>query len=724
MEAERVVAVACDGRIEVLWRDGPTAAFWLRRSGAKEDREIGPYLLLEQVDPRDVEEALGVPAVDWHGWLRSEVSRKTSLALMPDPLPVILAYLGHYVREDEVTGLAVFLAGLSAYVDPLNLALLGPKSVGKTYTAIMALSLLPEEDVWWLGGMSPTALVHERGRLEDSSGQPVDPALLRELRRRSKEAYYEVVAGLRTVVDLDGKVLLFLEPPHLETFNRLKPLLSHDRREIVWKFADRPRGGSLRTQTVVLRGWPVAIFCSEQPLNYLETRTLTLTPKMGGHKYQAAGEKIGLEAGYPEEFDNPELRLLRDTIRRYVGWLRDEFEKGLRVRVLFGPIVAKAYGMRFPRDMRDLGKLLILVKIFAALRANQRPVVMEGDGASSILATFQDYVDAVELFQRVYESTFAGVAEDVLRFYWDILKPLAEEGQEDVGYDEIGDRYFEVRGERISSDRIRKRYIRPLLAAGYVDRREDPEDRRRALIHIWLPDQIGGRRRRLSASEILEEFSLDEALGRLRRYHPRMRVVVGINDHRNIENSEFVRQFFSGFPERSAIAEAPKLSAPDNCRFFSRKGERRAGFADSELKATPPPSRPSPQPEPPEAPAARTREWIDVCPSCLGDLSGHPGAVILKRESVSGGVCELCGERESTTRVLVEYVDDGRVVVRILEEVESFVVGVGEDGSLRTAGPFSPGRVVRLPREVARVLIQTGKAEPLLPGGEVGGVNP
>lgn len=70
----------------------------------------------------------------------------------------------------------MFLAGLSACSrNSINVFLKGPSSIGKTYVTMEALKYFPQSDIWMLGGLSPTALVHDYGVFFDPiMGEEVD----------------------------------------------------------------------------------------------------------------------------------------------------------------------------------------------------------------------------------------------------------------------------------------------------------------------------------------------------------------------------------------------------------------------------------------------------------------------------------------------------------------------------------------------------------------------
>jgi len=141
-----------------------------------------------------------------------------------------MKHLDKTVKRDHATKRMVFFTALSAYSrNPQNLFLKGPSSTGKTYNVTEALRYFPRSDVWMLGGLSPTALVHDYGTLIDSeSGKEIDPAedkpqkedykddkhgfdrhafhaAEKRWRDRLRKAYY--------LVDLQRKILVFLEAP-------------------------------------------------------------------------------------------------------------------------------------------------------------------------------------------------------------------------------------------------------------------------------------------------------------------------------------------------------------------------------------------------------------------------------------------------------------------------------------------------------------------------------
>ena len=125
--------------------------------------------------------------------------------------------------------------------------------------------------------MSTKVLVRQKGILVDPNGNPIREQV-NDLKRRirllgsakknaeEKQALIdeldELLETAKTEIDLSGKILVFLEPPHRELWNLLKPILSHDLVKIDFPYVDRTDREGIVTKKVVVKGWPACVFCS------------------------------------------------------------------------------------------------------------------------------------------------------------------------------------------------------------------------------------------------------------------------------------------------------------------------------------------------------------------------------------------------------------------------------------------------------------------------------
>ncbi|MBU0569359.1 toprim domain-containing protein, partial [Patescibacteria group bacterium] len=127
----------------------------------------------------------------------------------------LLKILGLTIKQDEENKIVTFLCELSAYTEnaQFNISYNAPSSTGKSYIPTEIARLFPQEDVLELAYCSPTAFFHDVGKHD-----------------KEMKGY---------TVDLSRKILIFLDQPHNELLARLRPLLSHDKKEIMLKITDK-----------------------------------------------------------------------------------------------------------------------------------------------------------------------------------------------------------------------------------------------------------------------------------------------------------------------------------------------------------------------------------------------------------------------------------------------------------------------------------------------------
>jgi len=400
-----------------------------------------------------------------------------------------LRHLSRRVKRDVITKNMIFLTALSAYTDnPINLFLRGESSIGKSYNVTQTLKYFPRQDVWLLGGLSPTALIHMHGVLVDENGEPIIevPKPGKDASAEQREAYEAYKAKLKnacSLIDLQCKILVFLEAPHVETFNMLRPILSHDTWELSYKFTDKTGKGSLRTQHVILRGWPATIFCSsnEKYIQDLATRSFTITPEMSEQKYRVANVVSGVREANPwaseQDFDY-------FLLQSYISFLKENSK--VKVVNPYAPVFAEAFPAKSPRSMRDFPHVLSLMKVYAFFHLYQRPAVKikikrngEEHVEQCILVTAKDYDFILALWGNIHEQTETSATANILRFYHNVAVPLTEEKGEWSAADAV--EKWNGMFEDKKSDRTIRSWLNFLQSVGYVTSWPDPERRSRNL---------------------------------------------------------------------------------------------------------------------------------------------------------------------------------------------------------------------------------------------------
>lgn len=400
------------------------------------------------------------------------------------------------VKRDVHTKICVFLTALSTYTGkPLNLFLKGESGLGKSYNAVQMTRYFPKEDVWLLGYLSPKSLIHDYGELCDEYGNPIDlnlkPIKPKKSDFESKEAYEEALMQYKEqiqewkerlqnsywLIRLWNKILVFLEVPEKDTFKRLLPILSHDSEKISYKFVDKTEKGQLRTARVVIEGFPATIFLttSRRYLEELSTRSLTVTPEFSSEKFREANELANLKASAPFEFEyeTEEFHALSMLVRIIKALMQS---RNMDVIIPFLNL-HEIFPCEIARDMRDFNHFLELIRAITIFNILKRPLV-EINGKWYVLSSVKDVEKALEIFQRIWETTRTGTEEKALNFYHEIVV------KKDKWYlSELTTEYNKTHKKKLSSRRIAE-IMKTLSEIGYVDIAKDEVDKR---LNVYIP---------------------------------------------------------------------------------------------------------------------------------------------------------------------------------------------------------------------------------------------
>jgi hypothetical protein len=521
------------------------------------------------------------------------------LAVDPKLYGKFMVDLGKTIKRDETTKNLGFLAGCSAYTsDPINLYLSGETSIGKTYNAVETTKHFPKEDVWLLGGLSPTALIHQYGILVDKNGEEIAPdekpgnnasaAEKDAWRKRLKDSYY--------FVDLKEKILIFLEAPSFETLNMLRPILSHDAKEISYRFTDKSGQGQLQTKHVVIRNWPATIFCStrEKYVRDLATRGFSHTPETTECKYQDANVLTGSKAAFPWKFGSDFDFML---LQAYIRFLKNNSGK-VKVIVPYAEDFAQKFPAKFSRSMRDFKRLLSLISVFAQFHFAQRPalireVKLEIHGKDPdvpeyrevqetyILATRFDFDSAMQLWNEIQETTETSAPGHIVKFYHQVVEQLATKKLKELQNADsktklqISDVEFSVEDltdfwnasfdDKKSSDSIR-RWANFLCDIGYLTEKTDPQNKKRNLYEVIHENEKFRKYTHFSFASIFTLDSLKAWLNKANSITANNQISLkeSIVNERDITIEElFNKHFLSETPSDAVIDSSDSKASPD-----------------------------------------------------------------------------------------------------------------------------------------------------------------
>jgi len=384
----------------------------------------------------------------------------------------LIEILGLTIKQDEENKIVTFLCELSAYTEnaQFNISFNAPSSTGKSYIPTEIARLFPEEDVMELAYCSPTAFFHDVGEWN-----------------KDMKGY---------VVDLSRKILVFLDQPHTQLLERLRPLLSHDKKEINVKITDKSQKFGLKTKNVLLKGYPSVIFCTaglridEQEA----TRFLLLSPEVNHEKIrQGILESIKKEADAESYKDwlneNPERKLLKERIRA----IKLEGIKEIKI-ASHQKVIDKFFSenkVLKPRHQRDIKRLTSLIKSFALINLWWR----ERTG-TTIIANEDDIEQAFKVWDTISVSQELNLPPYIYNLYQEVILKAWNDrnGNRSEGFaeatgliglsrQELLQKHFEVYGRMLDTAQLRQQILPMLETAGLIVQEADPNDKRKMLIY-------------------------------------------------------------------------------------------------------------------------------------------------------------------------------------------------------------------------------------------------
>jgi hypothetical protein len=455
----------------------------------------------------------------------------------------------------------ILYAGESSYTfNPLSIAIRAPTSEGKTHLVVKTLSYFPEDDVKLIGSMSPRVLIRQIGTLVDKDNVPLQPRI-NELKRRIRiakaqenDTYVDGRTGetieeledelqklydnSRYIIDLRGKILIFLEPPHPDVWNILKPILSHDSWEIEHPYVDT----DLKTKNIVTRGWPVCFFCTAKDESRweiwpeIESRFIVVSPNMSQEKYEDANiltfQKLGLPTFVQEQVIVSRKEI--EDARKCILFLKRRIDELVHLQPnnnnsqsqpvnpvwipfqeYVGTSLPNTKGVEM-RHARYFGSLLQVVAM-----ANSPFQLSHRDG-KEVVARPQDLLETLQLIQDHLSSEYSGIPAQKRRFVEELFYPccdnkhmpdVSEDGSKTesiiaVTTKELADFHKQVWGTGIDPNNLQKRYLDELVATDRIGKIQSEIDKRR---HLYYPliDRLDYSQLTKDESDRIKKFKND-----------------------------------------------------------------------------------------------------------------------------------------------------------------------------------------------------------------------
>ena len=376
--------------------------------------------------------------------------------------------LGSTIKKDDLNKVTTFLTMLLAYTEDaqMNISFQAPSSTGKSFIATEIARYFPEQDVIELAGCTPNALLYDASNYN------------------REEDYY--------LVNLERKIIIFMEQPGTELLSKIRPLLSHDKKELRFESTDPNK---MKKRTAIIRGFCSVTFCTaglridEQEA----TRFLLLSPDTDQEKLREAVIASMRKESNREKFiaeinSNP----LRNELKERIQAIRDTHINN--VIIPNEEVIIERYLSLIPvikpRHQRDNKRLLGLIKAFALLNCFQR----ERKG-NDIVANQTDIDIGFELWGKLSESQELNLSPYLCDFLKKVIIPtyqeaLDKEDGSDFGFNsvvgatraDVANKYHHIYGKFLDASYFRTQILPMLVTAGVVREEPSATDRRNKLI--------------------------------------------------------------------------------------------------------------------------------------------------------------------------------------------------------------------------------------------------
>jgi hypothetical protein len=386
----------------------------------------------------------------------------------PMSLQDVIDVLSITIKKDDLNKAITFLCFLLAYTEDsqFNISFNAPSSAGKSYIPQEVAKLFPPTDVKELAYCSPTAFFHDHD-----------------------EGCYDRDTKTHTL-DLSQKILIFLDQPHTILLQHLRPMLSHDRKELQIKITDKGKNAGNRTKNIVLIGYPAVVFCTaglsidEQEM----TRFILLSPEVSQQKIkESIAQRVRREAdngGYRKELnESNERHLLMDRIKAirdaHIIDIKVPFEERIQSYFCRGGRKLKL------RHSRDVSRFVSIVKGLALLNLWYREKC-----GNTIVAGSDDLDMAIELWGQISEPQERNLPPYLYNFYFDVVLPAFIRKGSGLTRQEIIHMNHEVYERPLLEYQLRRQILPMLESAGLITQEPLPRDQRVLLIKpLVVPPQ-------------------------------------------------------------------------------------------------------------------------------------------------------------------------------------------------------------------------------------------
>lgn len=267
-----------------------------------------------------------------------------------------------------------------------------------------------------------------------------------------------------------------MDQPHDQLLQRLRPLLSHDRKTLTHKITDRRKIAGLKTKTVFIEGYPTVIFCTAKfsMEDQERTRLLLLSPETTTEKIRdAILLRIEKESNRQAFHNFMESDPKRVWLRHRVNAIAQNQGKYIIIPEDLRNQIAERFFQKhntlIPRHQRDIGRLLALIKAHAFLNLWQRETIR-----NAIIVNEQDVKEGFSLYEEVSTANELGLPPEIYNIFTQIEDEIPKEGSTRKELQAI---YYQKFHRIIGKKRL-DQIINILQTVGLFTEETDSKDRR------------------------------------------------------------------------------------------------------------------------------------------------------------------------------------------------------------------------------------------------------
>jgi hypothetical protein len=447
------------------------------------------------------------------------------LGIIDDTIDVI----GKIIKEEDSNIKQILLAMFSAFTnDPQNIRILAPSSEGKTYLVTKVMSLFPEEYVIPLANVTPKAIKYclVSGKIVENGGgnwqdydvaiNPLEEELSKtkdnDKQEKLKKQIQELKESACDKIDFRNKILIFLDSQSFAAFEELKPVLSHDLKNLKSFSVNKSKSGSIEGKKTLSIGFPTVIYCSakdehkKDETNEINTRFNSISLNSSRKKYRKMLELEAVHSSLPDFIFQEEI-LNEEEIKNIQQKIVDHIEELKENNQILNPF-ALGISALFPDDAgsrtRQLKILNNNTQMLTLLNQNNRPKLVV-DSEKIPIVTRKDIEDACNLTKEPRE-----IQQYKIKVFNDEIKSAIKQHGHNVSLINHGSVLALTSSEisqhaKFSQTKDRKKIhetiLKPLVDQGFLDETLDPDNHTRNV--YYLPEKY------LDADAIIESTLID-----------------------------------------------------------------------------------------------------------------------------------------------------------------------------------------------------------------------